>query len=143
MDKKYLTAPCGADCFNCLSYEKNITEEFRKKVSEYLNIPIEHLPCKGCREEKGFCKIKYNQQCVTWSCAQEKGVNYCYECNDFPCVKLLPSQKGAQLLHNVKLYNLCRIKHIGIEKWFKEVEEIRKRYFDGKFIIGEGSILEE
>ena len=33
MDKKILTAPCGLDCFNCPTYEGNITEEGKKSLS--------------------------------------------------------------------------------------------------------------
>ena len=41
MDKQTLTTTCGLDCFNCPSYEGNITEEYKKRTSEFLKIPIE------------------------------------------------------------------------------------------------------
>ena len=41
--------------------------------------------------------------------------------------------------HNMKLYNLCRIKKIGVERWIEEeAGQIRKKYFTGKFIVGKG-----
>ncbi len=41
--------------------------------------------------------------------------------------------------HNMKLYNLCRIKKIGIERWIEEeAGQIREKYFTGKFIVGKG-----
>ena len=142
MDKKYLTAPCGLDCFNCPAHESNMTEEGRKWASENYKIPIEDLPCKGCRDLKGMCKFTaHNNQCATWICAQEKGVTYCYECTDFPCEKLMPTQKGAQYPHNMKVYNLCRMKSKGIDKWIEESAEIRKKYYEGKFEVGEGPLL--
>jgi len=55
MNKALLTAPCGLDCFNCLGYEGNVTEEYKKRVSEHFGIPVEETPCKGCRDEKGKC----------------------------------------------------------------------------------------
>ena len=39
MNKILLTAPCGLDCFNCPSYEGNITEEYKTRISEFLKIP--------------------------------------------------------------------------------------------------------
>ena len=142
MDKKLLTAPCGLDCFNCPTYEDNITEERKKWVSEYFKIPIEETPCKGCREEKGNCKVSSNKRCDTWDCVQKKSVNFCYECIDFPCKMLMPTYKGADLPHNIKMYNLCRMKLIGIDNWIEESNGIRKLYFEGKFQVGKGPIFE-
>lgn len=141
MDKKFLTAPCGLDCFSCKTYEGNITEEWKKQVSEYLNIPIDKTPCKGCRGEKGKCKYASDDQCATWECVQEKALTFCYECTDFPCEKFMPSKKGVDFPHNMKVYNLCRIKNKGIDKWIEEVEEIRKCYYEGRFEVGKGPVL--
>jgi hypothetical protein len=141
MDKKYLTAPCGLDCFNCDVYVDNITEEYKQHASEFLKIPIEETPCKGCRDEKGKCNWA-NGQCDTWDCAQEKEVMYCYQCADFPCKLLMPTLQGADYPHNMKVYNLCRMKFFGIEKWVKEAADIRKRYYEGKFVVGKGPVWE-
>ena len=140
MDKLILTAPCGLDCFNCPCYKDNITDEYKKQISEFLKIPLEEAPCKGCRDEKGKCKWVIGQ-CATWNCALEKGVSYCYECSDFPCKLLMPTLQGAQFPHNMKVYNLCRMKHFGIDKWIEESIEIRKRYYEGKFEVGKGPVL--
>jgi hypothetical protein len=42
----------------------------------------------------------------------------------------------------MKLYNLLRIKAVGLEEWAKEAPDIRKRYYKGKFVIGLGPVLE-
>ena len=142
MDKKALTSPCGLDCFNCPSHEDNITEEYKNQVSEFLKIPPEETPCKGCRDEKGHCRF-VKGQCATWICALEKGVTYCHECSDFPCKLLMPTLHGAQFPHNMKVYNLCRMKLIGIDKWIEEVAGIRRLYYDGKFEVGKGPVLKD
>ena len=142
MNKKALTAPCGLDCFNCPAYEGNITEEYKKQVSEFLQIPPEETPCKGCRDEEGHCRFATNKQCATWDCVVEKGVAYCYECADFPCKLLMPTLKGAQFPHNMKVYNLCRMKLMGVDKWTEEAVEIRKRYYEGRFEVGQGPVWE-
>jgi hypothetical protein len=38
----------------------------------------------------------------------------------------------------MKVYNLCRIKKVGLERWFEEAGKIRKKYFTGKFVVGRG-----
>ncbi len=70
-------------------------------------------------------------------------MNFCFECSDFPCPKLQPAADGADKYpHNMKLYNLCRMKAIGVEKWAEEeAAEIRQLYFKGKFIPGSGPVL--
>ena len=35
------------------------------------------------------------------------------------------------------------IKDISIEKWTDKVAEIRKRYYEGKFVVGKGPVLEK
>ena len=139
MDKKLLTAPCGLDCFNCDAYVDNLTEEYKKHASEFLKLPIEETPCKGCRDEKGNCKWA-NGQCATWDCVQEKGVTFCNECVEFPCEKLRPTKNGADYPHNIKIYNLCRMQLIGIDNWIEEANVIRKLYYEGKFVVGKGPI---
>lgn len=143
MDRQILTAPCGLDCFNCPTYEGNITEEWKNRASAFLKIPAEETPCKGCRDEKGCCKFAPNQQCATWNCAQEKEVSFCHECTDFPCELLMPTQQGAAFPHNMKVYNLGRMKLIGLDAWIEESSTIRKRYFDGEFVVGQGPVLKD
>ena len=53
MDKKYQTAPCGLDCFNCDAYVENITDEYKMRAAEYFNISPDETVCKGCRDEQG------------------------------------------------------------------------------------------
>jgi len=140
MDKRHLIAPCGLACLNCQFLEENITDQIRQGISEVRDIPIEETGCKGCREEGGYCKyVKYD--CKTWKCVQEKGIEFCSDCDQFPCSYLAPTFKGANFPHNMKVYNLCRIRLIGIDAWIEESANIRKHYYDGEFVVGEGPVL--
>jgi hypothetical protein len=38
----------------------------------------------------------------------------------------------------MKVYHLCRIKNVGLERWIEEAWRIRKKYFTGKFVVGRG-----
>jgi hypothetical protein len=39
----------------------------------------------------------------------------------------------------MKLFNLCRIQKVGIDRWIEEeAGDIRKKYFTSKFVVGRG-----
>ena len=142
MDKRNLTAPCGLDCFNCPTFRDNISEEQKATLAAFLKIPVEETPCNGCRDEKGNCKFADKNHSTTWDCALKKGVDYCFECSDFPCGLFRPTHKGANYPHNMKVYNLCRMKLVGIDNWIEESKEIRKLYYEGEFKVGKGPVFE-
>ncbi|MFZ0449579.1 MAG: DUF3795 domain-containing protein [Desulfatiglandaceae bacterium] len=140
MVKKALTAPCGLDCFNCELYEENVTEELMSRIHEKMGVPREEIACKGCREQDGQHFHLDREGCATLNCVEDKGVALCCDCGDFPCAFLAPTADGAaRYPHNIKVYNLCRIKSIGLERWIaEEAGAIRKRYFTAKFVVGKG-----
>lgn len=139
-EKIAATAPCGLDCFNCASHEANVTPEYRDRVAEFFGIAPEEAFCKGgCRAIKGNC-LWTRGLCTTWSCAEAKGVDYCFECDEFPCGRLAPSTDSAVqgYPHNFKLFNLCRIRAVGIERWIEnEADMVRDMYFNGRFVVGD------
>jgi hypothetical protein len=140
MNAKELTAPCGIDCFNCEVYEKNVTPEFQNRLGPAFGLKPEEVTCRGCRASGG-CRLHWGN-CDTLDCVKAEGVEFCHECGKFPCGKLMPVREGADKFpHNLKLYNLCRMKLIGIEAWSEEAALNRKGYFMGKFKPGTGSVL--
>ncbi|UCE65839.1 MAG: DUF3795 domain-containing protein [Candidatus Zixiibacteriota bacterium] len=139
-NKRDLTAPCGLGCFVCDIYEENLTEKTAEFIHQKMGIPKEEIPCKGCRQQDGKHFHLSSEGCATLNCAREKGVEFCCECTDFPCSLLAPLADGAERYpHNMKLFNLCRIKKAGIDRWIEEeAGDIRKKYFTYKFIVGRG-----
>ncbi len=136
--KKVLTSPCGLDCFNCELYEENITDDLKKTIHSKMGVPMEDIPCKGCRKQDGT-HFHIPNGCRNLDCVKEKGHDFCFECDDFPCEILAPiSDKASMYPHNIKVYNLCKIKNEGIEKWIKKSSEIRAKYFKKKFVVGKG-----
>ena len=138
-DKRALTAPCGLDCFNCELYIENLTDKLAGLINEKLGIVKQDIPCRGCRQQDGNYWHLGLEGCVTLDCVKEKAVDFCFNCYEFPCAKLAPTADGAaRYPHNMKMYNLCRIKQVGLEMWIEEAGLIRKKYFTGKFIVGKG-----
>ena len=139
-DKKTLTAPCGLDCFYCEIYESNLTGDLAALIHEKIGVPMEAIPCRGCRQQDGQHFHLPAQGCATLNCVKAKGVAFCFDCNAFPCPFLAPTADGAaKYPHNMKIYNLCRIKAVGLEYWIEqEAAEVRHKYFTGKFAVGKG-----
>ena len=139
-DKRALTAPCGLDCFNCELYEENLTSDLAERIHVKLGVPKKHIPCRGCRQQDGKHYHLPPDRCATLNCVKAKGVEFCCYCDDFPCGFLAPTaDKAAQYPHNMKVYNLCRIKKVGLERWIEEeAEKIRDKYFRGTFVVGKG-----
>ena len=67
--------------------------------------------------------------------ARKKGITYCWECGEFPCDHLHPyADQAAIRQHNTKLFNLCLIKRMGVERWAEEkVLKVKQTYFHGEF----------
>jgi Protein of unknown function (DUF3795) len=135
-----LVAPCGIDCGICELYTcRNDARLFSALMLR--GIPMDKIPCDGCRSIGGNCPV-IKGECETSKCVTEKKVEYCFECSEFPCAKLQPSSKKANVLpHNMKVYNLCTIKRDGVEAFVEKSSEIKKRYYAGIMEIGKGPQL--
>lgn len=147
MNLKELTAPCGLACFTCAIYKENITSETAGQVGPRLGMKPEDVSCDGCRSESG-CSVSGalagDAGCPTKNCVATKGLHNCSECGEFPCENLMPGADGADTFpHNTKLYNLSRIKSVGLQAWAQEAGEIQQRYFKGKFAYGQGPVIKE
>ncbi len=135
MDYKRMTAPCGLDCFNCAVYLAKDNERLRAAVARNLNVPVEQVGCRGCREENGTIGVLgMTEPCNVYRCIQKKGLDFCCECTDFPCDHLHPyADKAAERPHNTKVFNLCLIKKMGLQKWAEtKARGVRETYFRGQ-----------
>lgn len=138
--KEKIVAPCGIDCFNCEVFEDNITAEMQNRLSVLTKIPAEKLSCPGCVNGNLCLFLKFQgKSCETLNCVNEKKVDFCFECDDFPCRLLMPLANGAEKYpHNLKLFNLCTIKKMGMDAWIDQVKDIRHTYFNKQIEIGKG-----
>lgn len=122
---KKLTSPCGIPCFHCPAYLATKSPEIKKKVMETLGVPEEKATCEGCRSQEGRIELlKPQEQCKIYLCVKEKNIEFCNECDDFPCERFQPYADQSNYPHNTKMYQLCMMKKLGFEKWAEE--EARK-----------------
>ena len=135
IDYAYMTAPCGLPCFECYLYLARFDQNMAETIAGIFKVSPEEITCKGCRAEDG--KIAHlPMECRVYKCIGDTKMSTCAECNDFPCEYLHPYSDQAMKPHNTKVYHLCRIQKIGIEKWAKEeAGEILDRYYYGTWTL--------
>lgn len=145
IDTKQLTAPCGLACWACVYYKDNITKEVAETTANMLGMDAKTFACEGCRSENGCLfemPLTGGEGCKTKKCVENKGLHNCSECDEFPCENLMPVvDSSTSAPHNTKIYNLSRIKLIGLEEWAKEASMIQQKYFKGKFVYGQAPSL--
>ena len=140
-------APCGLNCAKCFAHvdgdirkhslelrEKlGNFEEYAKRYETLLKEPaFKNYPafkemldyfaaenCRGCRNEQ--CRLF--KDCGVRGCHQEKGVDYCHECGEFPC----GNTNFDERLYEVWLRINRKIQKIGLEE-FHEKGKHRPRY---------------
>jgi len=132
-------APCGLACCTCTAAKDGVIRTHSRVLlglldsfDKYAEAFSAHEPvlakypdfkqvlllfsqasCEGCRD--GICMYP---GCPISPCIEEKGYDYCFECEQFPCDKLDSDEhlKGKWLSCNL------RMKEIGVEAYFHEVE---------------------
>jgi hypothetical protein len=90
-----MIAFCGINCAECptfLATQEN-NDRKREKVVErwykdyHMQIKPEDINCDGCLSEKGRL-FSHCNVCEIRRCGQEKKINNCAYCNEYPCQKL-------------------------------------------------------
>ncbi|MGE5809087.1 MAG: DUF3795 domain-containing protein [Nitrospirota bacterium] len=139
-----ILAPCGLDCMKCqMSADGDIrrhsqelkrllgsfdgyAERFSKFLAVYGNYPqfkdlLDHFSranCKGCRQ--GDCKYP---NCGVAKCSKSKGVDFCFQCQEFPCNK----SNFDPNLHERWIRMNRRMRELGVEAYYEETKD-RPRY---------------
>ncbi len=115
-----LIAFCGLYCGACsfrLAAVENKREHITNMPAYYDHIknnPLEY--CPGCRLENkcGECKIR--------DCALDKNIDFCSECDQFPCSILRTFNNDGKPHHREAIENLILLKNIGENKWLDHMK---------------------
>jgi len=136
-----ILAPCGLNCRKCLAYSEGeirthsidlqkllgsfdrYAERFSLFLPVFKNYPFfkellayfTQADCNGCR--KGACKYP---NCGVIACYQQKGVDFCFQCDEFPCEKTNfdPDLKRRWIQMN------NRMKEVGVETYYQETKDL-------------------
>ena len=119
MDFRYDTL-CGLYCGACPILVANENDAVAT-IAQAWKMEPEQLRCHGCKSE---INAVYCANCGIKSCAEGKGVEYCFQCADYTCSRLLDFRNDAHSHHSIVLQNLNFVRGQGIEKWL-EVQKTR------------------
>jgi hypothetical protein len=102
-----LVAPCGLHCEKCLAFQGGEIHELSSRLAELLGSNFKTYAkrfqgmnpvfdgyeefrdllefmgqgtCRGCRSGGSLF-----HQCPIQMCVMERGIDFCYQCEDFPC----------------------------------------------------------
>ena len=124
--KKERIGYCGLYCGCCIIYrayhDRNLGlfEEapvhFRHRF-DLENASQEQIACNGCRSPKPFA---YCDTCQIRRCAQAKQLEWCFECEDFPCQRLYQFESFWRM---PLIGNLHLIRKLGVDKWMARQEK--------------------
>jgi hypothetical protein len=117
-DKKF-AAVYGLYCEACSWFiATNEDPERLKRLAAQLHFTEEESKCYGCRSEK---RLSYYDKCKMFACATKLGIDFCSQCEDYPCDDL--KQFQSAMPHRIELWvNLERIKSVGYQQWLKEIK---------------------
>ncbi len=119
---KSCAAVCGLFCEACSLYIGSTEEPERLEyIAREYNMTVEEMRCLGCRSEKlsQFCL-----NCKFVECAAGKGIDFCVECDEFPCAELKEFQCARA--HRIELWeDFAMIKELGCAAW---LEQVRQKY---------------
>jgi hypothetical protein len=139
--------PCGLLCEKCFAYENGAirfhAEELKKNLGEFDNYAKRFVSlldepvfdkysefkkvldlfssnnCKGCRKQEchlfSTCKVK--------QCYKDKKVDYCYQCQEFPCENTGFDENLKQRWLKIN----HKIREVGLEKYYNEIKD-KPRY---------------
>ena len=115
-----LFAACGLNCGLCPRYHT-----------------VGQSRCPGCAGE-GFSEV--HPPCGILSCCQRKGLEYCFECGEYPCKKYDGADREDSFItHRNQLRDMDKAKQIGMEAYAAELdrkvqilEELLENYNDGR-----------
>jgi hypothetical protein len=98
----HMLAPCGINCAVCYGHLR------KKRI------------CPGCRGQETSQPV-YCRRCKIRDCAVSRGIDFCYECESFPCPRIKQIDKRYRLRYHVSLIeNGIRIKTVGLEQFLRE-----------------------
>jgi len=120
MVQKELLAACGLYCGVCgvLIAHRESNEKFKERLSTVYGCAPEEIVCEGC-----FSKVRFKLCliCPVRACAENKAMDGCHQCDDFPCplIDNFPIAVGKKVI----LRATPSRREIGDERWAEQEDQ--------------------
>lgn len=146
-DIKNRIEPCGLHCGKCFAFSEGDISKYSKKLKnsfgnfdahvgrfvDLIQEPVFKMypefkllltyfsieDCEGCRKEQ--CRLF--KGCLVRECHIRKGVDFCFQCSEFPCNKT----GFDEHLHKRSVNINNRMKEVGVEENYNEIKD-KPRY---------------
>jgi len=123
---------CGILCDECdihrATEDTRLAREIAARFEEKLGEPVrvEEIRCEGCRGDRGS---HWSPDCwILECCVDDRGLEYCYECESFPCQRLAErastSPRYGAALERLKRMNVNREKAWQLVNEFTENQNL-------------------
>lgn len=120
-EMKDSVAYCGLFCESCGVYiaTQNKDDKELERIAQKMKTKKEDIPCEGCRSK---VLSLHCRSCKYREYAQNKEIDNCEECHDFPCDELREFQ--GQMPHRAELFESARFrKEKGVTQWLEKMKE--------------------
>ncbi len=121
MYNKELVSPCGLYCGVCAIYYADTHDDqgLKEKLAAAYGETPDKISCGGCRSENVYW---YCRHCAIKSCALDRKYEGCWQCDDFPCEKVVnfPVPEGKKHI----LRAVPEWKRLGTEEWVRTEEKL-------------------
>lgn len=143
---KQRVAPCGLHCGKCFAFKDgdicNYSNKLRQSLgnfdvyaerfvklldepdfSKYPNFKefltlLSAGSCNGCRKEQ--CKLF--KSCNVRGCSEVKNVDFCFQCEEFPCNRTGFDEHLYKRYININ----NRMKEIGVQLYYEEIKDLSR-----------------
>jgi hypothetical protein len=107
---------CGIYCGACSVFVHGETSRADGFVACLKSAPKEDIACGGCKSGAVYvgCRV-----CPLRACAEDKGVDHCIDCADYPCKTYGKWRSAERILPHVgeAVSSLEAIKRDGVKSW--------------------------
>jgi hypothetical protein len=113
---------CGTHCGTCEIYIASTTGDDKRKASlapklsraRGKKVSPDDVHCWGCWSNNRNC---WGKRCQFRKCVNDKGIDFCYQCNDFPCADL----NAFYETHPQARQNLIQISKVGFDAFISDI----------------------
>jgi hypothetical protein len=95
----------------------------KERFDSYCGIYCGACSTPGCKGCKIIDENHWSPNCKFIKCAQDKGIEACPLCSEYPCDDIMEFEHDKYIHHRTILPNGRRIREIGLEAWLIERKE--------------------
>ena len=107
---------CGLYCGACPILAATLRGNVEEKAAQW-EMAVKDIICRGCKSNvrSAFCA-----DCVMRLCARDHELEFCVECDDYPCATFQAFERDGYPHHTAAAANLKVIDVRGVDAWLAE-----------------------